>query len=92
MSALFDASTLTRPEGVRGIRQTGPRTFELVVDDAATATAEAVQSMGGPDGHVEAVRELRPTFEDVFAHLVERDRAARGTDGEDAATPDQDAA
>ena len=42
MSALFDASTLTRPEGVRGIRQTGPRTFELVVDDAATATAEAV--------------------------------------------------
>ena len=93
MSGLFDASTLTRPEGVRGIRQTGPKTFELVVDDAATASAEAIQSMSESGGQVEAVREIRPTFEDVFAHLVERDRAAREpAGGEHAATPEGEAA
>jgi len=93
MQGLYDASTLARPEGVRGIRQTGPKTFELVVDDAGTATAEAVQSMSSSVGQVESVREIRPTFEDVFAHLVERDRAARGpAGGDDAATPEGEAA
>ena len=93
MSGLFDASTLARPDSVRGIRQTGPRTFELVVDDAGTASAEAIQSMSESGGEVESVREIRPTFEDVFAHLVERDRAAREpAGGEDAATPEGEAA
>ena len=85
MSGLYDATSLTRPEGVRGIRQTGPKTFELVVDDAGTATAEAVQSMSAKGGQVESVREIRPTFEDVFAHLVERDRLARTADPNDEA-------
>jgi ABC-2 type transport system ATP-binding protein len=85
MSGLYDVSSLSQPEGVRGIRQTGPRTFELVVDDAGTATAEAVQSMSSSGGDVESVREIRPTFEDVFAHLVERDRAAREADPDDRA-------
>jgi ABC-2 type transport system ATP-binding protein len=84
MAGLFDASTLARPEGVRGLRQTGPKTFELIVDDAGTATADAVQSMGATGGQVEAIREIRPTFEDVFAHLVERDRAARKAAGDEA--------
>ncbi len=85
MSGLYDATGLARPDGVRGIRQTGPKTFELVVDDAGTATAEAVQSMSASGGEVESVREIRPTFEDVFAHLVERDRASRAADPDDAA-------
>ncbi|HEX3264446.1 MAG TPA: ABC transporter ATP-binding protein [Candidatus Limnocylindrales bacterium] len=85
MSGLYDASTLVRPESVQGIRQTGPKTFELVVEDAGTATAEAVQSMSAAGGQVESVREIRPTFEDVFAHLVERDRAARAADPGDPA-------
>jgi ABC-2 type transport system ATP-binding protein len=93
MSGLFDASTLARGEGVRGIRQTGPKTFELVVDDAGTASAEAIQSMSASGGEVESVREIRPTFEDVFAHLVARDREARPpAGGEDAATPEGEAA
>ncbi len=83
MAGLFDSSTLASPEGVRGIRQTGPKTFELIVDDAGTATADMVQSMGVAGAQVEAIREIRPTFEDVFAHLVERDRAAREAEGDD---------
>jgi ABC-2 type transport system ATP-binding protein len=90
MSGLYDASGLARGEGVRGIRQTGPKTFELVVEDAGTATAEAVQSMSASGGQVESVREIRPTFEDVFAHLVERDRATREADPNDEAYEGED--
>jgi ABC-2 type transport system ATP-binding protein len=82
MSGTFDVATLSRPDGVRGVRQTGPRTFELIVDDAGTATAEAVQNMSESGGEVQSVREIRPSFEDVFAHLVERDREARVAAGE----------
>jgi hypothetical protein len=41
--------------------------------------------MSAAGGQVESVREIRPTFEDVFAHLVERDRAARAADPSDPA-------
>ena len=84
MSGLFDASNLGRSEGVRGVRQSGPKTFELVVDDAGKASAEAIQQMSTSQGEVESVRELRPSFEDVFAHLVERDREARAAAGDEA--------
>jgi hypothetical protein len=68
--------------------------FELVVDDAGTATADAVQAMSTSVGEVESVRELRPTFEEVFTTLVERDEAAREPAAEaeaDAETPGVDA-
>ena len=84
MAGLFDVATLAKPEGVRGVRQTGPRTFELVVDDAGTASADAIQHMSASGGEVDSVREIRPTFEDVFAHLVERDREARLKAGDEA--------
>ena len=77
MAGAYDSAAFARTEGVRGVRQTGAQTFELVVDDAATATAEAVQTMSTEAGQVQAVREIRPSFEDVFAHLVERDRMSR---------------
>jgi ABC-2 type transport system ATP-binding protein len=76
MHGLYDATTLTPPTGVRDVRQTGPRTFQLIVDDAGTATPDAIQAMSAAGSQVESVREFRPTFEDVFAALVERDRAA----------------
>jgi ABC-2 type transport system ATP-binding protein len=73
----IDASALEKTEGVRGVRQTGGRTFELIVDDAGTASADTAQQMAASGVEVEAVREIRPTFEDVFAHLVERDQQSR---------------
>jgi ABC-2 type transport system ATP-binding protein len=83
MAALYDAATLTRPEGVRDVRQTGPKTFQLIVDDAGTASADMLQTMARSGGEVEAVREIRPSFEDVFARLVERDREVRKQAGDE---------
>ena len=79
MHDLFDASTLHQEPGVRSIRQTGPKSFQLVVDDAGTATPDTIQAMSEAGAEVESIRELRPTFEEVFTALVERDaRDARG--------------
>jgi ABC-2 type transport system ATP-binding protein len=72
---LFDAAALAGADGIRDVRQTGPRTFRLVVDDAGAATADVVQTITGAGAEVESVRESRPSFEEVFAVLVERHRA-----------------
>jgi ABC-2 type transport system ATP-binding protein len=82
MSSAFDAATLADSPGVRGFRQTGPTTFELVVEDAGTATPDAVEAMSAVGAEVQAVREIRPSFEDVFTALVERDAAQRAATGE----------
>lgn len=82
---MFDAGAFAKRPGVLEVRQTGPRDFRLIVEDAGTASADAVQWVTEGGGEVEAVREVRPTFEEVFTDLVERDRAERelaGTDNE----------
>jgi ABC-2 type transport system ATP-binding protein len=77
-SQLFDASQLVRGAGgILGIRQTGPRDLRLVVEDAGAASADVIQAISAASGEVDSVRELRPSFEEVFAELVERDRAQR---------------
>jgi ABC-2 type transport system ATP-binding protein len=77
MEELFDATTLSTGEGVQGVRQTGPKTFELIVDDASTATPDTIHAMARAGVEVASVREIRPTFEDVFTALVERDAKQR---------------
>ena len=77
MKGLFDVSALHEATGVLGVNQTGPRTFELIVEDAGTATPETVQLMGAAGVEIESIREIRPTFEDVFTRLVERDQERR---------------
>lgn len=82
---LFDAGTLADTPGVLGVRQTGPRDFRLIVEDAGRVSADLVQVVLEHGGEVDAVREVRPTFEEVFAELVERDAAVPATaDGEPA--------
>ena len=90
MHDLFDASTLHAEDGVRSVRQTGPKSFQLVVDDAGTATPEAIQAMAEAGVEVESIREFRPTFEDVFTALVERDRAAPERQAGDDNEPDEE--
>lgn len=86
---LFDVAGLAGADGIRGIRQTGPRDFRLVVDDAGAATADVVQAITGAGAEVEAVRESRPTFEEVFATLVERHRADADAGAATSEPPDE---
>ena len=88
MQGLFDVSSLRTSAGVKSVRQTGPKTFELIVDNAGTATPDAIQAMAAAGAEVEAVRELRPTFEEVFTALVDRSRSAPTTAEPDAAESD----
>jgi ABC-2 type transport system ATP-binding protein len=67
----FDAASLADHPGIRNIRQRGLRNFSAAVDDAGAATPEVVEAVRQAGGEVASVRELKPTFEEIFATLVE---------------------
>jgi ABC-2 type transport system ATP-binding protein len=73
----FDGEVLRSLPEVRDVRTQGPRTFQVIVDEAGTATPAVVDAIADAGGHVAAAREVRPSFDDVFAELVERDTQAR---------------
>jgi ABC-2 type transport system ATP-binding protein len=73
----FDSEVLRKLPEVRDVRVQGPRTFQVVVDEAGAATPAVVEAIAEAGGDVAAAREFRPSFDDVFAELVERDTRAR---------------
>jgi ABC-type multidrug transport system ATPase subunit len=74
----FDVRALPAVPTVRAVRQGGPRTFLVVADDAGTATPRVVEAAERQGASVTSTREYRPSFDEVFASLVEADRARRG--------------
>ena len=78
-AGMFDATSLASDPGILGVRQSSPREFRLVVEDAGRANADVVQAIAAAGGEVDAIREVRPSFEEVFTELVERDRATRAS-------------
>ena len=86
-SDVFEAFVLLELPFARHVRQDGPRHFTVVVDDAGTATPDVVEAIRARGGEVVSAREERPSFDDVFAALVERDQAARGLDSDDPDAP-----
>jgi ABC-2 type transport system ATP-binding protein len=74
-AALFDGALLEELPLVRGVRQTGPRHLTVIVDDAGPATPDVVEAIRARGGEVVSSREERPSFDEVFATLVERDQA-----------------
>ena len=62
---------------VRHVRQDGPRHLTLTVEDGGTATPDAVDAINERGGEVVFAREIRATFDDVFATLVARDEVTR---------------
>lgn len=83
--APFDGSVLQSLPEVRDVRPQGPRTFQVVVEEAGAGTPAVVEAITQAGGDVAAAREFRPSFDDVFAELVERDARSR-EDGADADT------
>ena len=80
----YDASALEQIPGVRSVRQRGARTFLVVADDAAQATPRVLNEITSNGVEVASSSEYRPTFDEVFAALVARDEAARGSQQEEA--------
>ena len=72
---VFDASQLSGVPGLRETRQRGPHQFLAVTDDAGAATPGLVQAIESRGTNVVYAREFRPSFDDVFAALVEQSRA-----------------
>jgi ABC-2 type transport system ATP-binding protein len=76
-AALFDGASLEELPFVRGVRQTGSRQLTVIVDDAGPATPDVVEAIRARGGEVVSSREERPSFDEVFATLVQRDQAAQ---------------
>jgi ABC-2 type transport system ATP-binding protein len=76
--APFDPETLIGREGIRAARSTGLRRFRVVADDAGTTTPVLDDLVAANGGVLTAAREVRLTFDEVFAELVERAARERG--------------
>ncbi len=75
--------------GVLAIEQVGAHMMRLRVEDAAKGLPAVVDAIGAAGGEVAAAREVRVTFDRVFAELVERANAEdAAADGRAAGAPD----
>jgi ABC-2 type transport system ATP-binding protein len=72
-AAIYDGEELANLAFVRDVRQDGPRRVTVIVDDAGTALPEVVEAVRARGGEVVNAREERPSFDAVFAALIERD-------------------
>jgi ABC-2 type transport system ATP-binding protein len=70
-----DTASLADVPGVTAVRWTGPRTLLAIVEDAGGATPRLLEAIRQSGGEVVSSREYRPTFDEVFAELLGRDRA-----------------
>ena len=68
----FDASSLSGLPAVIGLRQQGPRQFWVSTPDAGAATPALLAAVAAAGGEVASAREYRPSFDEVFATLVDR--------------------
>jgi ABC-2 type transport system ATP-binding protein len=94
-TTMFDGSSLEGTAGVVDVRQDGPRHLRVVVDDAGTALPVVVDAIKSGGTDVESAREVRLSFDDVFAFLVkhhEERLAAEGVADEDRERRGKDAA
>ena len=73
----FDPAGLADLPMIRTIERQGPNALRIRVDDAARAMAEVVEAIAQRGGEVASASEARPSFDEVFAILVERDRVTR---------------
>jgi ABC-2 type transport system ATP-binding protein len=74
---MVDGAQLSDLPMVRETRQLGARHLRFAVGDAGQAIPDVVAAIEAHGGEVTSAREERPTFDEVFARLVERHRRAR---------------
>ena len=79
-----DPEQLAGIEGVTNVRQTAPRQLMITVDEAARLTPRIIDGLRAGGTEVLGIEEHQPTFDEVFAGLVEQRRAARGASEQEA--------
>lgn len=67
----FDGGLLEREEGVREVKQTSTRHMLVIADDAGEAIPRLIQAIAAAGGEASSISEVRPTFDEVFARLVQ---------------------
>jgi ABC-2 type transport system ATP-binding protein len=72
----IDGSVLHQLSDVHKVRQEEPRRVIVTVDDAGTAIPRLIDAVDQDGNSVEASREYRPSFDEVFAELLERENGA----------------
>jgi ABC-2 type transport system ATP-binding protein len=82
-----DPEQLAGIQGVTNVRQTAPRQLMVTVDEAARLTPQIIDGLRASGTEVIGIEEHQPTFDEVFAGLVERRRAERGESVDDAGEP-----
>ncbi|MFL5750705.1 MAG: hypothetical protein ACJ767_08855, partial [Chloroflexota bacterium] len=68
------------------VSQRGPRVFTATVDDSAVALPAVVEAIRAAGAEVVSAQELRPSFDDIFALLVDRAATRRAEADDSAAT------
>jgi len=74
----FDGKSLEGTPGVLSVTQDGPRRLRVLVTDAGTAQTAVVDRIRSAGTDVESAREVRLSFDEIFAILVGRHRAEAG--------------
>jgi ABC-2 type transport system ATP-binding protein len=77
--APVDATVLRDVAGVQRLEQRGPTEIRATVADASTTLPDLVEAVNRAGGDVSSAAEARPSYDEVFAILVERARAAAQT-------------
>jgi ABC-2 type transport system ATP-binding protein len=75
-ASMFDAELLSGLPLVRAVHQRSPREFLLTTDEAGAALPPVLAAIEAAGGTVTSSREYRPSFDEVFAALVEQHRAS----------------
>jgi ABC-2 type transport system ATP-binding protein len=74
-AAPIDAAALRTVDGILRIEQRGPTEIRATVADAAKTLPEIVDAITAAGGDVSSAAEARPSYDEVFAILVERARS-----------------
>jgi len=82
-----DPELLAGVAGVLNVRQPSARRLIATVEDAGTLTPRVVDALRAGGVDVAGIEEHQPTFDEVFASLVEQRRAARGATDADSSEP-----
>jgi hypothetical protein len=75
--------SLMQPAFVRSVRPISRTEVRVHVEEAGTAIPELLEIMNGINCDVQTIEEYRPSFDEVFVELMNRDTEARRLAGED---------